>query len=44
VESRDASGKGTIYTLSVMRRVKKPYIIAHVTLAEGPTVLTDRPI
>jgi uncharacterized OB-fold protein len=24
-----------------MRRVKEPYIIAHVTLAEGPTMLTN---
>jgi uncharacterized protein len=38
---REASGKGTIYTFSVMRRVKEPYIIAHVTLAEGPTMLTN---
>jgi uncharacterized OB-fold protein len=38
---RDASGKGTIYTYSVMRRVKEPYVIAHVTLAEGPTMLTN---
>jgi uncharacterized protein len=38
---RQASGKGTIYTFSVMRRVKEPYIIAHVTLAEGPTMLTN---
>jgi uncharacterized OB-fold protein len=37
VEWREASGKGTIYTFSVMRRVAEPYIIAHVTLAEGPT-------
>jgi uncharacterized protein len=44
VEWRDASGKGTIHTLSVMRRVKEPYIVAHVTLAEGPTVLTNRHI
>jgi uncharacterized OB-fold protein len=41
VEWRDASGKGTIYTFSVMRRVKEPYAIAHVTLAEGPTMLTN---
>jgi len=41
VEWREASGKGTIYTFSVMRRVKEPYIIAHVTLAEGPTMLTN---
>jgi len=38
---REASGKGTIYTFSVMRRVKEPYVIAHVTLAEGPTMLTN---
>jgi uncharacterized OB-fold protein len=41
VEWRAASGKGTIYTFSVMRRVKEPYVIAHVTLAEGPTMLTN---
>jgi uncharacterized OB-fold protein len=41
MEWRVASGKGTIYTFSVMRRVKEPYIIAHVTLAEGPTMLTN---
>jgi hypothetical protein len=38
---REASGQGTIYTFSVMRRVKEPYVIAHVTLAEGPTMLTN---
>ena len=41
VEWREASGKGTIYTFSVMQRVKEPYAIAHVTLAEGPTMLTN---
>ena len=41
LEWRGASGKGTIYTFSAMRRVKEPYIIAHVTLAEGPTMLTN---
>jgi uncharacterized protein len=41
VEWRQASGKGTIYTFSVMRRVSEPYAIAHVTLAEGPTMLTN---
>jgi len=41
VEWREASGNGTIYTFSVMRRVKEPYAIAHVTLAEGPTMLTN---
>ena len=41
VDWREASGKGTIYTFSIMRRVKEPYVIAHVTLAEGPTMLTN---
>jgi uncharacterized protein len=41
VEWREASGRGTVYAFSVMRRVKEPYIIAHVTLAEGPTMLTN---
>ena len=41
IEWRPASGRGTIYTFSVMRRVKEPYAIAHVTLAEGPTMLTN---
>jgi len=41
IEWRAASGKGTIYTFSVMRRVAEPYVIAHVTLAEGPTMLTN---
>jgi len=41
IEWRDASGKGTIYTYSVMRRAKEPYVIAYVTLAEGPTMMTN---
>ncbi len=41
VEWRESAGSGTIYTFSVMRRVKEPYVIAHVTLAEGPTMLTN---
>jgi len=41
IEWRAGSGKGTIYTFSVMRRAKDPYAIAHVTLAEGPTMLTN---
>ncbi len=35
------SGTGTIYAFSVMRRVPHPYAIAYVTLAEGPTMLTN---
>ena len=41
IEWRDASGRGTIYTYSVMRRAKEPYVIAYVTLAEGPTMMTN---
>ena len=41
IEWRAASGKGTIYTYSVMRRAKEPYAIAYVTLAEGPTMMTN---
>jgi len=41
VEWRRGGGRGTIYTFSVMRRVSEPYAIAHVTLAEGPTMLTN---
>jgi hypothetical protein len=41
IEWRDASGQGTIYTVSVMRRAKEPYAIAYVTLAEGPTMMTN---
>ena len=41
IEWREASGRGTIYTYSVMRRAKEPYAIAYVALAEGPTMLTN---
>ncbi len=36
-----ASGRGTIYSYSVMRRVPAPYAIAYVTLEEGPTMMTN---
>lgn len=36
-----ASGKGRIYTYSVMRRVEKPFAIAYVTLEEGVTIMTN---
>ncbi len=36
-----ASGRGTIYSYSVMRRVPVPYAIAYVTLEEGVTMLTN---
>jgi uncharacterized OB-fold protein len=38
---QQASGEGTIYTYSIMRRAAVPYAIAYVTLAEGPTMMTN---
>jgi uncharacterized OB-fold protein len=40
-EWAEASGRGTIYSYSVMRRAAEPYVVAYVTLAEGPTMLTN---
>ncbi len=36
-----ASGRGTIYTYSVMRRVAVPFAIAYVTLEEGVTMMSN---
>lgn len=36
-----ASGHGVIYSFSPMRRVDPPYTLAYVTLAEGPTLMTN---
>ncbi|MEQ9642280.1 MAG: Zn-ribbon domain-containing OB-fold protein [Alphaproteobacteria bacterium] len=41
VDWLEASGKGTIYSYSVMRRAKTPYAIAYVTLDEGVTMMTN---
>lgn len=35
------SGKGEIYSFSVMRKAVPVYVIAYVTLAEGPTMMTN---
>jgi uncharacterized protein len=37
----EASGSGTIYTYSVMRRVPAPYAIAYVALDEGVTLMSN---
>jgi uncharacterized protein len=37
----EASGRGVIYSYSVMHRSAQPYAIGYVTLAEGPTMLTN---
>lgn len=36
-----ASGKGTVYSYSVMYNGPAPYALAYVTLAEGPTMMTN---
>ena len=36
-----ASGKGKIYSYSHMARANPPFTIAYVTLAEGPTMMTN---
>ena len=38
---REASGKGKVYTYSVMRRAPEPYVIAYVTLDEGIKMMTN---
>ena len=37
----DASGRGVLYSFSVMRRAAPPYAIAYVTLDEGPAMMTN---
>lgn len=36
-----ASGRGTIYSFSPMRRVDPVYTLAYVTLEEGPVMMTN---
>lgn len=38
---QEASGKGKVYTYSVMRRAPEPYVIAYVTLEEGISMMTN---
>jgi uncharacterized OB-fold protein len=40
-EWQPASGGGVIYSYSVMRRAPQPYVVAFVTLDEGPAMLTN---
>jgi uncharacterized protein len=40
-EWHPVSGNGMVYTYSIMRRAPIPYAIAYVTLAEGPTMMTN---
>ena len=41
VEWRESKGTGEIYTYSVMRPAKPPYVIAYVTLDEGVSMMTN---
>jgi uncharacterized OB-fold protein len=36
-----ASGRGVVYSFSIMRRVPVPFALAYVTLDEGPTMMTN---
>jgi hypothetical protein len=40
-EWKDSAGRGVIYSYSVMRRATPPYVLAYVTLDEGPTMMTN---
>ncbi len=40
-EWHEAAGEGVIYSFSVMRRSPVPYAMAYVTLAEGPSMMTN---
>ena len=37
----ESSGRGTIYSVSVMKRAPEVYAVAYVTLEEGPTMMTN---
>ena len=41
VTPREASGTGIIYSYSVVRSGQEPYVLAYITLDEGPTMLTN---
>ena len=38
---QEASGRGVIYSYSVVRRATPPFAIAYVTLDDGPTMMTN---
>ncbi len=40
-EWREASGRGTVYSVTVTRGGGVPYAMAYVTLAEGPTMMSN---
>lgn len=40
-EWRESAGRGTIYSVSVMKRAPEVYAVAYVTLDDGPTMMTN---
>lgn len=40
-EWKEASGQGTLYAFSIVERTETPYVLAWVTLAEGPVMMTN---
>lgn len=40
-EWRESSGRGVIYSFTVLRRMPIPYAVASVQLAEGPRMITN---
>lgn len=38
---KESPGEGEIYSFSVNRRGKEPYVLAYVALSEGPIVLSN---
>ena len=38
---KEASGRGVIYSFTIMRRAATPFVVAYVTLDEGPTIFTN---
>lgn len=38
---QEASGYGRLYSYSILRRAVQPYVLAYVTLNEGPSMLTN---
>lgn len=41
IEWHEASGEGRIYAFTTVRQSAGEYVVAYVTLSEGPTILTN---
>jgi len=37
----NGSGRGSLYSFSYMRKATPPFVMAYVTLEEGPTMMTN---